>query len=140
MLTNSILLYMQQSIIDSIFNDIPLPGKSQSIDFPDLNLLNKEQHLFLLDENLYGKLSLPEKLNIRTITKHELKNLVKDHLIYIHFQPPKIYEKNVTFTLELKFVSSSLKAPIMGLGGIQVKFENLNENWEVLEEPILIYT
>ncbi|MBW4450574.1 MAG: hypothetical protein KME38_28040 [Spirirestis rafaelensis WJT71-NPBG6] len=138
--SDEVLGQLQELVLKAILLGQRLPGIDQSVRFPDLPFLLQKSTVTLIDENLANSVSIAEiSVPVRILPQEAL--LEKAHeqgdIAYLRFQPPGIEDNVVRLTLKADICPQDSSQPVLGLSGIQVTFQKISGNWQVVNEPIL---
>lgn len=131
--------HMQEKIIRAVLLSQPLLGGSQPIRFPDLSFVLKLPSIFLSDRNLMYQISLqefPKPLRVFSPEAIQKEAEKAGDIAYLQFQPPKCEGNTILLTLEAKIAPKNSGQQILGLSGVQVRFQKVGDHWEVIEEPV----
>jgi hypothetical protein len=130
---------LQAKLLKAALLRQPLPGSSQPVQLSDLQFIFRHPKIYLLDENLAGKISvegLPKPLEV--IKKEGLQKLAEKEgdVAYLRFQPPEVGDDTVRLTLEGKLATKDASQNPMGLSSVQVRFRKDDKEWLSTEGPI----
>ena len=137
---DEVLGQLQELLLKAVLLGQKLPGLNQVVQFPDLPFLLQESTVTLIDENLANSVSAEGVLvPVRILS---LEALLKEahaqgNIAYLRFQPLEIEDDTVRLTLEAKICTHDPNQPILGLSGIQVTFQRISGDWQVVNEPVL---
>lgn len=133
------LLSLQELIVKAILLGQPLPGRTQPIRFPDLSFIVSQQSIFLVDENLFGQISLdksPRPIRIISVEDLRQESQYRGDIAYLRFQPPEVSDDEVQMTIEAKIATRDPNKLTLGLSNFQVKFVKVEGEWKVVEDPV----
>ncbi|MBD2068240.1 hypothetical protein H6F93_12030 [Leptolyngbya sp. FACHB-671] len=139
-MSDEVLGRLQELLLEAVLLGQELPGFDQSVQFPDLSFLLEESIVTLIDENLANSISFEEiSIPVRILSQEALleEGYEKGNVAYLRFQPPEIEDNAVRLTLEAKIYSHDSSQFALGLSGIQVTFQRISGDWQVVNEPIL---
>ena len=138
--SDEVLGRLQELLLNAILLGQKLPGIDQSVRFPDLPFLLQESTVTLIDENLANSVSAEEVLvPVRILSLEALleEAHAQGDIAYLRFQPLEIEGDTVRLTLEAKICTHDPNQPVLGLSGIQVTFQKISGDWQVVNEPVL---
>jgi hypothetical protein len=141
--SDEVLRQLQETLLKAVLLSQPLPGSSQPIVFPDLSFIQHQPTIIVLDENLAGPMLIEEvPTPIRRLRRETLRQeaSTQGDITYLSFRPSTLEGNAVQLTLEAKIAPRNLKQRVLGLSGIQAKFEEFEGHWEVVDEPIFFAT
>jgi hypothetical protein len=130
---------LQGTILRSVFSRQPLPESQQSIQFPDLSFILRQSTIFLVNENLAESFSFtdsPKPLRILSLESLRREAQFQGDISYLRFQAPQVENNVVRLTLEAKMASSNPNQQLLGLSGMQVRFQEVACQWKAVDEPI----
>jgi len=141
--SDEVLRHLQETLLKAVLLSQRLPGGNQPIMFPDLSFILRQPNVVLVDENLVGPVSIEESpTRVRLLSRETLQQEARTQgdITYLRFQPPVGEGNAVRLTLEAKIAARDPDQRILGLSGIQVKFEEVAGQWEAVDEPIFFAT
>jgi hypothetical protein len=136
--------YLQEILLEAFLLSKHLPGSTQPMMFPDLAFIQRQPAIILSDENLYStksieELSKPIRILSQEAILHEAAHTQRD-LVYLRFQSSVRKNNTIQLTLEARITSPDPNKRTLGLGGVQVKFQKRQGQWEIIEDPIFFAT
>ncbi len=139
MLSNKILLQLQEMLLKAVLLGQSLPGHTQPIRFPDLSFILRQPIIFLLDTNLSGPIFIrefPSPIRILSVEALLQESQTHGDITYLQFQPPEVTDDAVRLTLEARIATRDPNQSKLGLSNISVKFLKVADEWKVVDEPI----
>jgi hypothetical protein len=133
------LLMLQELVVKAVLLGLPLPGRTRVIRFPDLSFILNQNTIFLVDENLFGQISLEEPPRpVRILSVEDLKqeSQYRGDIAYLRFQPPKVGDDEIQLTMEAKIATRDPNKQTLGLSSIHVKFVKIEGTWIVVDDPV----
>ncbi|MGI2908101.1 hypothetical protein [Tolypothrix sp. VBCCA 56010] len=140
--SDEVLGQLQELVLKAILLGQRLPGIDRSVRFPDLPFVLQKSTVTLIDENLANSVSIAEiSVPVRNLSQEALLEEAREQgdIAYLRFQPPGIEDNVVRLTLEAKVCPHDSSQPVLGLSGIQVTFQKVSGNWQVVNEPVLFF-
>lgn len=138
--SDEVIGQLQELVLKAILLGQRLPGIDRSVRFPDLPFVLQKSTVTLIDENLANSVSIAGiSVPVRILSQEALLEEAREQgdIAYLRFQPPGIEDNVVRLTLEAKVCPHDSSQPVLGLSGIQVTFQKISGNWQVVNEPIL---
>ena len=132
------LRHLQTLLLRAILQDQPLPGSGQSLSVPDLRFVLRQPAILLSSENLAGSVSiegLPKPLHVLSPEELIEKSREQGEVAYLRFQPAKHKADTVQLTIEARLATADTERAPLGLGGTQVVFQRVGDEWTVATPP-----
>jgi hypothetical protein len=132
------LRHLQTLLLRAILQDQPLPGSGQSLSVPDLRFVLRQPAILLSSENLAGSVSiegLPKPLHVLSPEELIEKSREQGEVAYLRFQPAKQNADTVQLTIEARLATADTERAPLGLGGTQVVFQRVGDEWTVATPP-----
>ena len=74
--SNDEIRLLQEAVLKSVLLGVPLPGSSDPLSFPDIGFLRQKDLIYVMNENLYGPISLvADGKTLVTVDRHSLESL-----------------------------------------------------------------
>lgn len=137
--SDEVIRDLQEMLLKAVLLVQRLPGCNQPIIFPDLSFILNQPTIVLINENLAGTVSIEESPKPVCILSQEAllqEASTQGDINYLRFQTPIVEDNAVRLTLEAKIAPRDPEQRTLGLGGIQVKFQEVEGQWEAADEPI----
>lgn len=127
---------LKELVLQAIFDQKPLPGSNKPLFFPDLPfILSQQTDLYVFDEQIDTPIHLDNQ-TVQVVTRAYLNRIADSLKKVIYFQFQKISMENDTVSLSLD--AKVLTAPgsrILNLSHMQLKFQKVQSEWKVFDEP-----
>jgi hypothetical protein len=129
------LLELQESLLRSVLEGRPLPGREQAFAFPDRGFLLQQPELLLADENLAPGLSL-EGLRppLRVVPAGQLG--AGGDAVYLRFGPAEGDDQRLQLTLEAGIAATGERRAA-GLSAVRVGFRRDGGAWVADGDPVM---
>ena len=137
---DEVLGQLQELLLKAVLLGQQLPGTDQPIRFPDLPFILRQSPVLLIDENVANSISIKEvSTPVRILSQETLlqEARTRGDITYLHFQPLRVEDDIVQLTIEAKICPRNPGQPILGLSGVQVMFQKVSGEWQVVGEPII---
>lgn len=133
------LSQLKELVLQSIFNQNPFPGSITPLNFPDLQFVISQPEIYLLDQDIKGNIFIP-KLKKSVLIKSEdtIENIATKlgKVVYLKFQTTGLERGMVVLNLQAKIQSSFPNKQKSNLTSMQMKFRRINNEWEIIDQPI----
>jgi len=132
------LRHLQPLLLRAILLGEPLPGSGQSLSVPDLRFVLRQPAILLSSENLAGSVSLeglPKPLHVLSAEELTEESRKQGEVAYLRFQPAKQKADTVQLTIEARLATADTERTPLGLGGTQVVFQRVGDEWTVATPP-----
>lgn len=132
---------LQSVLLTSVVEELPLPGQTEPVRFPDLAFITQASKVLVSDDAVSGQLdvsSIEKPVEITPLAAiREEASQSGDHF-YVQFRPTKEQEGQITIVIEVRMAPAEADLKPLGLGGIQATFvQQPNGRWEVIDPPVL---
>jgi hypothetical protein len=141
--SGEVVRHLQETLLNAVLLSQRLPGGKRQIVFPDLPFILRQPTVVLLEENLAKGISIEDlQKPIRMLSREALvqEARIQGDITYLRFQPVQREGRVVQLTLEAKIAPRDPVQHTLGLSGIQVKFQEVAGQWEVVDEPVFFAT
>ena len=132
------LRHLQTLLLRAILLGEPLPGSGQSLSVPDLRFVLRQPAILLSSENFAGSVSiegLPKPLHVLSPEELIEESRQQGEVAYLRFQPAQQNADTVQLTIEARLATADTERAPLGLGGTQVVFQRVGEEWTVATPP-----
>ncbi len=138
-ISNEDLTLLKEKALRAILNNQLLPGSNRPLFFPDLPFILSEQNdIYVLDEHIKTTIYLESNNKpIQVVSKASL-NEIADNLkkvIYFQFQTESLQNDSVLLGLDAKVLTSAPNSRTQDLSKMQIKFQKVQNEWKVVDEP-----
>ena len=139
------LRHLQMLLLRAILLGEPLPGSGQSLSVPDLRFVLRQPAIPLSSENFAGSVEnfagsvsiegLPKPLHVLSPEELIEESREQGEVAYLRFQPAKQNADTVQLTIEARLATADTERAPLGLGGTQVVFQRVEDEWTVATPP-----
>lgn len=138
-ISNEDLTQLKEQALKAILNQQLLPGSSRPLSFPDLPFILSEQtDIYVLDEHIKSPIFLESKRKHIQVVSQTSLNEVADNLkkvIYFQFKTEDLENDTVLLKLDAKILTTTPKSRTQDLSNMQIKFQKIENEWKVVDEP-----
>jgi hypothetical protein len=142
-LPDEILGHLQETLLRAVLAKEPLPGGRQPVELPDLSFVLRQPAVLLSKENLARSVSLEAlPVPVRVLSPQDIaeEGSTSGDTAYLRFQPAQEEDDTVRLTLQASIVPRDPGLLALGLSGIQVRFQQIEDQWEIVDEPAFFAT
>lgn len=131
------LSQLKEQALTAILNNQALPGSDKALQFPDLPfILSEQQELYLLDEYIKTTVYLRNK-SVKVVSPEHLQGIADKmrKVIYFQIQTSSSGSEDVSMSVEAKILTASPHSRIQDLTNMQLKFQKVQNEWRIVDEP-----
>jgi hypothetical protein len=142
-LPDEILGHLQETLLRAVLAKESLPGGRQPVELPDLSFVLRQPAVLLSNENLARSVSLEAlPVPVRVLSPQDIaeEGSTSGDIAYLRFQPAQEEDDTVRLTLQASIVPRDPGLLALGLSGIQVRFQQIEDQWEIVDEPAFFAT
>jgi hypothetical protein len=137
-LPDEVLGHLQETLLRAVLSRGSLPGGRRPVEFPDLSFVLRQPTVLLSNENLARSVSLEgSPVPVRVLSQEAIVEEARERgdTAYLRFQPAQQEGDAVIVTLEARIAPQDPGVHALGLGGVQVRFQQVDGRWETVNEP-----
>lgn len=131
------LAKLKEKVLKAVLNNQTMPGSNKSLNFPDLPFVLNQPDIYLVDDTIKNNITI-EKINkpLQVVSQEFLNQKTSEagNITYFKFNTKKSGKDNLLLTLEAKVVSPSNQRA-SSLTSMQLKFQKVGKEWEMIDEP-----
>ncbi len=135
------LAQLQRTMLTAALLGQRLPGSKQPLLCPGVSQLLKQQTIYIAEENLSSDFStenLPRPAQI--VNRDELVSMARagsGPVHYLQFDPVEYEHRVIRITMESTSAVVNSPLRLTSLGGVQGTFQETDEGWRAVREPII---
>jgi hypothetical protein len=127
---------LQRQLLAAALAGTPLPGCDAPVALPDRAFLGEPPFPLLADD--IADPDALEGLGVRMVSWGDLTDEARGGapLAYLRFRPVERRGSRVRLTLQLGLASPDPEARVLGLGGVQAEFAEMEGEWRAAGPPV----
>ena len=136
--------WLQAATLRALLARDTLPGGEREVRFPDLPALLRAPAVTVLDENLGASMRVTQEGlgDVRVVSSDALRTEAErtGEIAHLRFAPPVTEGDMVRITLEARLAAPDATGPVLGFGGVVVRYRHEGEGWVAVDEPTVFAT
>jgi hypothetical protein len=136
-----IITQLQSVMLKSVVQEVPLPGQTEPVRFPDLAFIKEAPKITVSEDNISGQLdtsAIEKPVEIGPLSELREKAAKSGDQFFVYFPPANEQEGRITIVMELRMAPTEVNIQPLGLGGIRATFtQKTGGNWEVVDPPVI---
>ncbi len=131
------LARLKEQVLYAVLNNQTLPGSNNRLAFADLPFVLTQPDIYLVDNEIKNSIHI-EKINkqVQVVSEDFLRrqNTGPGKIIYFQFQTTESGNDNLWLSLDAKVLSAGAQQAD-NLTSMQMKFQKVQNEWRIMDEP-----